>query len=457
MEAEQLLGEVLPRVVGLALIAVSLAMVYRVRREFFIVIRGWVVISFVTAIALFWLYEVALSMSSATDWSSHPVIGILFVITASWLSVFIVSATTLYRRNTEVDAFRSWIREHPVNLVTVWGGAGLGVAIIASAIGHDGEEVLSDEPWLLVLVAAYLLVSVVIDIEVPLSMRSRGELRRLPKEYRTNMHLLAIAWVGLPTVELVFDLLLRSADIDDLDWLYPWIMVLLFVMLTRALMSGRFASMVVHAEVEMGEKGGFRAYDIPRGAYLIEDETNSSSMDLFAELVSLPLRPDVALPSGSDSASDTLSFLIPKGLVVTRVYPDRVRETYGLQVTPIIWLTESPGDKKIPPTSVAQLTDTMIRFMQSNPNSIVLLDGIEYLLTFNEFNRVLKSLDSLNEIVWITKSRLLISLNPKALDGRQLAMIERDRTVVRGAEEIEGLRRSSERSADMNAKPRVID
>jgi len=451
-DIDYLLGELLPRIVGLALVALSIFMVYRVRREFFIVVRGWIVISFVLIVALFWLYEVTMSLSTTTDWNNHPLVGIVFVVAASWLSVFVVSITTLYRRNAEVDAFRTWLKNNPINLITVWGAFGLAVLAISFAIGPRSEESLRGESWLLAIVFVYLLLSILVDVAMPLSMRARGGLRRPPKDYRISMALLATSWVSIPMLEFIFDLLLRSRDIDAFDSLYPWAMVLMFVMLARSVMSSRFASLVVHAEVEMGERGGFRSYDIARGTYLIEDETNAGSMELFTELVSLPLRPDVAIPNGSESASDTVSFLIPKGLVVTRVFPERIRETYHLQVTPIIWLTESTGERRIPPTSVALLTDTMIRFMESNPNSIVLMDGVEYLLTFNDFNRVLRSLDSLNETVWITKSRLLISLNPKALDGKQLAMIERDRIVVKGRDELEELKRGSEPSPDAVAR-----
>jgi hypothetical protein len=85
----------------------------------------------------------------------------------------------------------------------------------------------------------------------------------------------------------------------------------------------------------------------------------------------------------------------------------------------------------------------MIRFMENNPNSIVLLEGVEYLMTFNDFRRVLRSLDSLNETAWITKARLLITVDPKAFDQKDLAMLERDRKVLRGSDEIGLLKRDS--------------
>jgi hypothetical protein len=85
----------------------------------------------------------------------------------------------------------------------------------------------------------------------------------------------------------------------------------------------------------------------------------------------------------------------------------------------------------------------MIRFMESNPNRIVLLEGVEYLTTFNDFKRVLKSLDSLTETAWVTRARLIISVDPKAFDSKELATLERDRKVLRGAAAVEELKKES--------------
>lgn len=441
---DQFIGDFLPRAVGLALVVFALVAISRARREFLIVVRGWIVIAFMTAIALFWIYEAAMPLLTDGDWIRHPQMGITFVVVTSWLSVCVVSITTRYRRYAEVDAFRRWFAEKPFNVISLWGMIGLAVLAIAWAVGPSTEDELAGAIWLLYVVSVYLGLSVLLDLVMPLSEKTRGDLSRLPRDYRTNMMLLASAWIGLPTLELIFDLVMRSAGIASFDFVYTWAMVAMFALLLRSITASRFTSLIVHAEVEMGEKGGFRSYDIPRGIYLLEDESNRTAMTLFSELVTRPLRPDATVPSASESASDTLSFLIPTGLVVTREHPDRVREEYGLQVTPILWLTESSGERRIAPTSIAVLTDTVTRFMESNPNSIVLVDGVEYLVTHNDFKRVLGFLDSLNEAAWITKSRLLISLDAKALDARELAVLERDRTVVRGPKGIAELKTSSE-------------
>jgi hypothetical protein len=222
-----------------------------------------------------------------------------------------------------------------------------------------------------------------------------------------------------------------------------WTTVILFAIMARIALETRFTAMQVKPEPEIVKREGFRSYDIPRGIYVIEEDRPSSAFSLFSDLVTLPLTPKADIPGKEASAIATLEFLIPHGLVVTREYPEGLREKHRLQVTPIIWLTESPGERRIAPTSLTILADTIMRFMESNPNSIVLIEGLEYLVTFNELKKVLRMLDSLNETAWITKSRLILALNPAAFDPKDLALLERDRTVLKGKAGIDELVRES--------------
>lgn len=442
-----MVGVVVPRLIGLALIAYSFFLVYRVRVRFFAVIRGLVVVSFVTTVMLLWIYETVFFLASGEGHAHHPFVGICFVVAASWLSVWTVAITTRYRDYFTTSAFREWISGRPVNPITVWGATGIMVLVVAMAAYSVGERDSGSNSWLLAIVLGYLLASVAIGVVMPISARRRGDLRRLNPKEKLGMALLAGSWVGIPSVEYFFHVYHTHATDASYNYAYSWMIFAMFVFLLKSVTSGRFAALVIDAEVEMTEQGGFRSYDIPRGVYLFEDRSNKPATDLFVELVTLPLRPDVAIPEKESATSDTLAFLIPRGLMITRVFPERIREEYHLQVTPIIWLTESTGDRRIPPTSVALMTDALIRFMEGNPNSIVLVDGVEYLLTFNEFSRVLRSLDSLNETTWITRSRLIIAIDPEAFDSKQIAMLERDRIVIKGSEGLEELKRSSKKLA----------
>jgi len=59
-------------------------------------------------------------------------------------------------------------------------------------------------------------------------------------------------------------------------------------------------------------------------------------------------------------------------------------------------------------------------------NSIVLLDGFEYLVSHNDFGSVLALLHDLNESVAMREAILLVPFDPTAFGEREIALIRRE-------------------------------
>jgi hypothetical protein len=121
----------------------------------------------------------------------------------------------------------------------------------------------------------------------------------------------------------------------------------------------------------------------------------------------------------------------PQGLVVTRQFPSDIRKTYFLQTTPILWLSTVQGAQNMDPSKLALLTDYITNFMESSQNGVVLVDGIEYLVTSNDFSRAQKAIDRWTEVAMTSKCRLIMSVDSNAFDVKELAIMERDRETVR--------------------------
>lgn len=434
--------EVLPKLLGLAIV---LYVFYRTSRteHFFEMVRSWIVVLFAVSLAIMWSVELMLDAMGTSYEDLHIKIDMTFVIFSSWLSVCMVLLSTTHGRYKLVNMFVPWFKKNPLNPISAWGIPGIVLIAITWASDLSPETILGSELWLTAIVSFYILVMIASDLFLSAKWMQRGSVSGITREPRISAALFIVAWLGTPPTEFVFDLVLGVGN----GWVdfnpHNWVLVLLFAALMRAAFTSQFMAIVVDPEVETGRMGGFRSYDIPRGVYLIYDEKAEAALSLFSELVTMPLRPDAEIPGKEESAAATLQFLIPSGLVVTREFPEGIRKRFNLQVTPIIWLSESPGERRIAPTSLAVLTDTIIRFMESNPNSIVIVEGIEYIVTYNDMRKILRSLDSLNEIAWITKGRLLLAVNPNAFDGRDLALLERDRKVLRGAAAIDELKKES--------------
>ena len=121
----------------------------------------------------------------------------------------------------------------------------------------------------------------------------------------------------------------------------------------------------------------------------------------------------------------------PQGLVVTRQFPNEVRAKNYLQTTPIVWLSTVAGKDNMDPAKLNLLTDFLTNFMEKSYNGVVLIDGLEYLVTTNDFQRVIRAVDRWTESAMTSNSRLIIAIDPKSFDQKELALLERNKEVVR--------------------------
>jgi hypothetical protein len=115
-----------------------------------------------------------------------------------------------------------------------------------------------------------------------------------------------------------------------------------------------------------------------------------------------------------------------EGLSITRIFPDQVRKDYGIQTTPIRWLAEAKGQEAIPPGDLLGLSLTVKDFLQKATRPVVMLQGIEYLTTYNGFTPILKLVQGLTEANAENKGILLLPIVPKSLDEKDEALLVAD-------------------------------
>ena len=118
------------------------------------------------------------------------------------------------------------------------------------------------------------------------------------------------------------------------------------------------------------------------------------------------------------------------GLLITRTFPEKVLKKYNLGNLPVIWLSRSKNRYAISPTNLGALIEEIKEFTKKNDNSIIMFDGLEYLTVHNEFDRVLKFLHSLEDEVAVAKSRIIISLNPKTLSDKKVALLSKEMKIL---------------------------
>jgi predicted hydrocarbon binding protein len=140
-------------------------------------------------------------------------------------------------------------------------------------------------------------------------------------------------------------------------------------------------------------------------SYVIKEEIPDQSYDIFI---------------------DAAKHNIPS-LCVTREYPEKIKDRYDLKNVPFLWLSmdqEKPYARD--PNNLALLYSDIKTFISENKSCMVLLSGVEYLISQNDFPKVLKLLQHINDKIAVTDSVLLVPVSPLTLPESQLKLLEKE-------------------------------
>lgn len=137
--------------------------------------------------------------------------------------------------------------------------------------------------------------------------------------------------------------------------------------------------------------------------YLVEEEKPEASYLLFSSLLQAGM----------------------KGCCVTRNYPAKIRTKFNLLNVPLYWLSNVGKEAAIRPKDLEKLTVTIEQYLSQN-DAVILLDGLEYLITNNNFITVLRMIQSLRDQVTLHQSILIVAVNSSTLESHQLNLLERE-------------------------------
>ena len=165
------------------------------------------------------------------------------------------------------------------------------------------------------------------------------------------------------------------------------------------------------------------------------------------ERVVVRQRPRDAIPTSPDQLESGYNYLIEepqpkrsfeffkakvgkgaKGLCISTSYPKKIIEEYGLHGTTVYWLSELEFDNQSlhPRRLDFEVTRAIQNFVKSNPSSVLIIDGVEFLILINGFERVMTFIKKMNDIMSATASTLITSINPSAFSEEKLSIIERE-------------------------------
>ncbi|HEV8594990.1 MAG TPA: DUF835 domain-containing protein [Thermoplasmata archaeon] len=132
-------------------------------------------------------------------------------------------------------------------------------------------------------------------------------------------------------------------------------------------------------------------------------------------------KPDLSLRALSEAAHHG-----SMALIISRAPPDTVREDFDLEGSPILWLTATTGQNHVPPTHLDLLEDLVLRFAAEWEHAVVAIDGLEYLMVYHDFGRLMRSLHKMRDAVTGKGGVFLVSANPSSMEDREAASLDRE-------------------------------
>lgn len=115
-------------------------------------------------------------------------------------------------------------------------------------------------------------------------------------------------------------------------------------------------------------------------------------------------------------------------LCISRTNPDILRRRYSLPpAIAVRWLTDDQViDRVTLGPSHIDTVQAITSFLNEHPRALVLLDGMEYLVSRNGFDSMLRAVQSLRDRVSLGEASLLVTLSRYALGERELTLLQRE-------------------------------
>jgi hypothetical protein len=112
------------------------------------------------------------------------------------------------------------------------------------------------------------------------------------------------------------------------------------------------------------------------------------------------------------------------GLGIVRDDPRLIRKKYNLQKTSFIWLTRVKVDGMPCETDINNLFVLISEFVKKSKKSVVLIDRLDYILTENKFEEVIKKIHALKDLALAHECIVILSVNTDLVQEPQLKAVE---------------------------------
>src|SRR2546426_2530252 len=116
------------------------------------------------------------------------------------------------------------------------------------------------------------------------------------------------------------------------------------------------------------------------------------------------------------------------GLAMSTTFQEKLRKEFGFEGVDLYWLTDTDsGPKSIDPKRLDfEMMRALSNFIKRTKGGAVLVDGLEYLVVENSFDRVLKFIKKVNDLASVHEVTLIIPVTAGSLGTDELTLLRKE-------------------------------
>ncbi len=116
------------------------------------------------------------------------------------------------------------------------------------------------------------------------------------------------------------------------------------------------------------------------------------------------------------------------GLCMSTTFPEKLRREYGLPDVELYWMSDTnPGPRTLDPKRLDfEIMRALSNFVKNNKGAALVLDGIEYLVVENSFDRVLKFIKKVNDLASVHDATMFVPVTPTGLGPEEMTLLRKE-------------------------------
>jgi len=114
------------------------------------------------------------------------------------------------------------------------------------------------------------------------------------------------------------------------------------------------------------------------------------------------------------------------GLCISKEPLSAIKELRGITRGVIYCLNKLDAPDCIDPGNPGRLLETIDNFIKQNKSAVVLLDGFEFLTSYNGFNKMLETVEKIKNTAVLRGARLILPVGAYLLDDKEMALLSKN-------------------------------